>query len=121
MHIICPHCTTPYVIDLAILGSTGRTVRCSRCREVWLARREDGVTAPAMAGGPEAGTTNAAAEWEALAGDDDDVPTGPPEVDSPSIADEWNDDEGASQEAATDWLPAARHATHDPEPGLPPP
>jgi predicted Zn finger-like uncharacterized protein len=119
MHIICPHCTTPYVIDLAILGSTGRNVRCSRCREVWLARREDGVTAPAMAGGPEAGTTDAAAEWEALARDDDHAAAEPPEVDSPSIAGDWTDDQGASQEAATDWLAAARHDSDDPEPGLP--
>ena len=41
MHIICPHCTTSYAIDLATLGVAGRTVRCSRCKEVWLARPED--------------------------------------------------------------------------------
>jgi predicted Zn finger-like uncharacterized protein len=115
MHIICPHCTTPYEIDLAILGSTGRTVRCSRCREVWLARREDGVTAPAMADGPEAGTTDPAAEWEALARDDEDIGTGPPEVDSPSIAGEWTEDDDESHEAATDWLANARHDADDPE------
>jgi predicted Zn finger-like uncharacterized protein len=52
MHIICPHCTTSYAIDLATLGAAGRTVRCSRCKEVWLARPEDAtalVAAPAMA------------------------------------------------------------------------
>ena len=58
MHIICPHCTTSYAIDLATLGAAGRTVRCSRCKEVWLARPEDAVEiaapAPAMA---EAGQT----------------------------------------------------------------
>ena len=115
MHIICPHCTTPYVIDLAILGSSGRTVRCSRCREVWLARREDEVAAPAMADGPEAGTTDAASEWEALARDDDPVGSEPPEVDSPPIAGDWTDDEGRSHEAATDWLDAARHHADEPE------
>jgi predicted Zn finger-like uncharacterized protein len=41
MHIVCPHCTTSYAIDLATLGAAGRTVRCSRCKEVWLARPED--------------------------------------------------------------------------------
>src|SRR4051812_48368915 len=40
MHIICPHCTTTYAIDLDTLGVSGRTVRCSRCRQVWLARPE---------------------------------------------------------------------------------
>ena len=43
MHIICPHCTTSYAIDLATLGGAGRTVRCSRCKEVWLARPEDAI------------------------------------------------------------------------------
>src|SRR6201996_1346044 len=43
MHIICPHCTTSYAINLATLGVGGRTVRCSRCKEVWLAHREDAV------------------------------------------------------------------------------
>src|SRR5258707_9803549 len=72
MHIICPHCTTSYAIDLATLGAAGRTVRCSRCKEVWLARPEDAVEiaapVPAMAGASEqaAGTEHAAAEWEAL-------------------------------------------------------
>ena len=55
MRIICPHCTTTYAIDLATLGAAGRTVRCSRCKEVWLARPEDAVNiqalAPAMADG----------------------------------------------------------------------
>ena len=51
MHIICPHCTTSYAIDLATLGAAGRTVRCSRCKEVWLARPEDAteVAAPVPA------------------------------------------------------------------------
>ena len=72
MHIICPHCTTSYAIDLATLGAAGRTVRCSRCKEVWLARPEDAteLAAPvhAMAGAAaQAGTDDAAAEWQALA------------------------------------------------------
>ena len=43
MHIVCPHCTTSYAIDPATLGAGGRTVRCSRCKEVWLARPEDAI------------------------------------------------------------------------------
>ena len=76
MHIMCPHCTTSYAIDLANLGAAGRTVRCSRCKEVWLARPEDAVEIlapePAMAQA-SAGSANedAAAEWEALAREDD--------------------------------------------------
>jgi predicted Zn finger-like uncharacterized protein len=48
MHIICPHCTTTYAIELSTLGVAGRTVRCSRCREVWLARPQDVRNAYAM-------------------------------------------------------------------------
>jgi predicted Zn finger-like uncharacterized protein len=94
MHIVCPHCTTSYAIDLATLGTAGRTVRCSRCKEVWLARPEDAVEIaapmPAMA---EAGNQDAAAEWEALAretgGEDEETPV----VDSPSISGDMPDDE----------------------------
>src|SRR5712671_4382856 len=88
MHIICPHCTTSYAIDLATLGAAGRTVRCSRCKEVWLARPEDAIEvaalAPAMAeaGGPS-GPLDAAAEWDALAREEEGQET--PVVDSPSI------------------------------------
>src|SRR3981081_3991314 len=92
MHIICPHCTTSYAIDLATLGAAGRTVRCSRCKEVWLARPEDAtdLTAqvPAMA---EAGASsqNAAAEWEALARKGGNEEQETPVVDSPSISADW--------------------------------
>src|SRR6266404_7048298 len=74
MHIICPHCTTSYAIDLATLGAAGRSVRCSRCKEVWLARPEDAtdIAAPVMAAASEqAGNNDAAAEWEAMAREDD--------------------------------------------------
>ncbi len=51
MHIVCPHCTTSYAIDLATLGGAGRTVRCSRCKEVWLARPEDAIEVAAVGPG----------------------------------------------------------------------
>src|SRR5438128_2572792 len=64
MHIICPHCTTSYAINLATLGAAGRTVRCSRCKEVWLARPEDAVAiAPAMAEASQ----GSEADWPSIA------------------------------------------------------
>ena len=60
MHIVCPHCTTSYAIDLATLGGAGRTVRCSRCKEVWLARPEDAIEAAPVAAMAEAGNEAAA-------------------------------------------------------------
>src|SRR3982074_3645884 len=95
MHIVCPHCTTSFAINLATLGAAGRNVRCSRCKEVWLARPEDAVeiapAGPAMAEPPSQGTANAeadaAAEWEAMAGQEE--AEGAPVVDSPSISADW--------------------------------
>jgi predicted Zn finger-like uncharacterized protein len=90
MHIVCPHCTTSYAIDLATLGVAGRTVRCSRCKEVWQARpqdvREVAAAVPAMA---DAGDPDTAAEPHAYAHHDgrSDGPT--PIIDSPSISADW--------------------------------
>jgi len=95
MLIVCPHCTTSYAIDLATLGSSGRSVRCSRCQEVWQARPEDAVAAPTpVAAMADAGGSDSmmdmdiAAEWDALAEDDTDES---PLVDSPPIAG-WPED-----------------------------
>jgi predicted Zn finger-like uncharacterized protein len=118
MHIICPHCTTSYAIDLATLGAAGRTVRCSRCKEVWLAWPEDAIklvaSAPAMAGaGEQAGNTGAAVEWDALAREDHGREQDPPVVDSPSISGDWPT--SAQGEAATeaDWPQVAQHDVQD--------
>ncbi len=116
MRIVCPHCTTSYAIDLATLGGAGRTVRCSRCKEVWLARPQDAVEAvalaPAMAeaGRQSDSEDDTAAEWDALAREDDGEET--PVVDSPSISGDWpseDDGEGSPQAAGSDWLSQARH------------
>jgi predicted Zn finger-like uncharacterized protein len=103
MLIVCPHCTTSYAIDLATLGTAGRSVRCSRCQEVWLARPEDAVAAPApVAAMANAGGSDSmmdmdvAAEWDALAEDDTDES---PMVDSPPIAG-WPED-ALSEDAAS--------------------
>jgi predicted Zn finger-like uncharacterized protein len=109
MHLVCPHCSTSYAIDPATLGAGGRTVRCSRCKEVWLARPEDAIkpapAVPAFAeASQEAAQADAAAEWEALARDDaggDQAPI----VDSPPIAGDWQTG-GSSSEA--DWPAIAR-------------
>jgi predicted Zn finger-like uncharacterized protein len=117
MHIVCPHCTTSYAIDLATLGAAGRTVRCSRCKEVWLARPEDAVNlaapVPAMAeAGQEAGAEDAAAEWEALGRQSDDPEQETPEVDSPSISADWPVS-ADGEDATTDWPAVARNDMHD--------
>lgn len=64
MPIVCPHCATSYAVDPATLGAGGRMVRCSRCRETWLARSEDAgiVRASTAIGNANADVT---AEWEA--------------------------------------------------------
>src|SRR6202021_1605152 len=113
MHIICPHCTTSYAIDLATLGAAGRTVRCSRCKEVWLARPEDATEivapVPAMAA---AGNQDAAAEWDALAREDSGQDHETPVVDSPSISGDWPDESppGAGE---ADWPSMARPDPQD--------
>lgn len=117
MHIICPHCTTSYAIDLATLGAAGRTVRCSRCKEVWLARPEDATelaaAVPAMAGaGQQAGHADAAEEWEALAREDDSAEA--PVVDSPSISADWpSTAAGEASPDEADWTSTTRHDMHD--------
>lgn len=118
MLIICPHCTTSYGINLATLGTAGRTVRCSRCKEVWLARPEDvveaGAQVPAMAAAAPAmaqqgaSQRDAADEWEAMARQETAEQV--PRVDSPSLA-AWQDDHAPTAEA--DWTTEARHDVHD--------
>ena len=125
MHIMCPHCTTSYAIDLATLGAAGRTVRCSRCKEVWLARPEDatelGAPVPAMAeAAAQAGTDDAAAEWEALAREEQPVEGEPPVVDSPSIAGDWPvSGETTFQAGASDWASEVSHDALTAEPARP--
>lgn len=110
MHIVCPHCTTSYAINPSTLGASGRTVRCSRCKETWLARPEDAVemavAAPAMAQSRQAAEDDAAAQWDAMAREESDASqeTGrdAPEVDSPSISADMPTD------SDVDWPSVAR-------------
>ena len=120
MHIICPHCTTSYAIELATLGAAGRTVRCSRCKEVWLARPEDATDlsakVPAMAeAGDQAGGADAAGQWAAPARRHDDPhPQETPEIDSPPISAEMPADGAPRHE--TDWPSIAQDEIHDSKP-----
>jgi predicted Zn finger-like uncharacterized protein len=116
MPIVCPHCTTSYAVDPATLGAAGRNVRCSRCKEVWLARPEDAAemamaSAVRAGAGRQAADTDAAAEWEAMAREDDGGVQAPPVVDSPSISADWP---GASQ-PDSDWATMARSDQQDPD------
>jgi predicted Zn finger-like uncharacterized protein len=110
MHIVCPHCTTSYAIDLATLGASGRTVRCSRCKEVWLARPEDAIElAAAVPAAASAGGDDAAAEWERMANEEAGQTDDTPVVDSPSISADWPADD-ASQ---PNWQSAAQDDADD--------
>jgi predicted Zn finger-like uncharacterized protein len=108
MHIVCPHCTTSYAIDPATLGMAGRTVRCSRCKEVWLARPEDAIeiapVAAMAAAGQEAGNADdTAAQWEAMAREEGEA-SDTPVIDSPSISGDWPvNGAGTAQSTDTDW------------------
>jgi predicted Zn finger-like uncharacterized protein len=115
MHIVCPHCSTSYALDPATLGVAGRTVRCSRCKEVWLARPEDAIEmapARAMAAASQpSGDTDAAAEWDALAREDDGQEA--PVVDSPSISADWPDGDATPPDADSDWPSVAQDDAED--------
>src|SRR5260370_38395229 len=123
MQIIWPYCTTSYAIDLATLGAAGRTVRCSRCKEVWLARPEDATElaarVPAMAAASAQSAGNdAAAEWEGLAREDDGHQAETPVVESPSRSGGWPasaDGEGSPRAIETDWPSRARTGGPDTE------
>jgi len=74
MLIVCPSCTTAYRIELSTLGAAGRSVRCARCRTVWLASVTDMAPA-ALALSPVPSGPNAA-----------DPPPQPPAEDRPETA-----------------------------------
>ena len=120
MHLICPHCTTSYAINPATLGSAGRTVRCSRCKETWLARPEDAIEmADAMpatmanrAQSAPSAENDPASEWEAMAREEEGQDA--PVVDSPSISAGWPaEGEGSQPGGDTDWPSAARQDAED--------
>ncbi|MBR0847904.1 zinc-ribbon domain-containing protein [Bradyrhizobium diazoefficiens] len=111
MHIVCPHCTTSYAIQLASLAN-GRTVRCSRCRETWVAHPEDAIeeAVPAMAAASQGDDQSDLAEqWSSYDRDDSEAET--PVIDSPSIASGWPGEDARDLE--DEWSRAARSAEDD--------
>jgi len=90
MLIVCPSCTTSYLIDPASVGPAGRTVRCARCKVTW------------FAGGPTpkpevaAFVDNVIAEAEAQSGENySSMPpsrTAEPTPDHESAADDFGHD-----------------------------
>lgn len=116
MHIVCPHCTTSYAIKLASLGTNGRTVRCSRCKETWVARPEGAIEeapVPAMAVSQADDQADLAEQWNSYAKDDGAAET--PVVESPSIASDWPAEDAAETE--DDWSAAAL-SSEDDDPGI---
>lgn len=107
MHIVCPHCTTSYAIKLASLGPNGRTVRCSRCKETWVAYADDAIeeaSVPAMAAASQSeDQSDLSEQWNSYAKDDGVSDT--PVVDSPSIASDWPADD--AKEIEDEWTAAA--------------
>ena len=110
MHIVCPHCTTSYAIKLASLGANGRTVRCSRCKETWMAHPADAIeeaTVPAMAAASRTDDqSDLAAQWNSYASD---ATAETPVVESPSTASDWPTEDAAEDE----WSAAARQAEEE--------
>jgi predicted Zn finger-like uncharacterized protein len=103
MHIVCPHCTTSYEVNPASFGEAGRTVRCSRCKETWLAHPEELASAeapvPELASAAAAGNDPNDAGWGDLGADDEGADGETPMVDSPSISGDLPEDQ-----VANDWL-----------------
>jgi predicted Zn finger-like uncharacterized protein len=90
MPIICPHCATSYAVDPSAFGPQGRTVRCARCKETWVAMPDGTVgssartMAPAFSAGERPVPPAEDSGWGDV-GFDSDFES-PPHVESPSIA-----------------------------------
>jgi predicted Zn finger-like uncharacterized protein len=109
MQLACPTCHTAFHIEPGTLGDNGRSVRCTRCRTVWLARSADLLPDPVMA--------------EASAGEGSTLPTISGGGLLPQVV-PWNDTVMVEVEssppvapvaarpaiAERDWSPAARRA-----------
>jgi predicted Zn finger-like uncharacterized protein len=100
MLIVCPNCATSYRVEPASLGAAGRSVRCVRCRSVWLAHDPSALDAVADGYRSEAlavAGQSPAAEQSARA--PDTVPPAAPETTEPPEAAEQN---SSAIEIATD-------------------
>jgi predicted Zn finger-like uncharacterized protein len=111
MQIVCPNCGTSYDVAAKAFGPAGRTVRCVRCRETWLARADDMVRADALVeAAADIGWGNAAQPEPAAAQTDaETIEHELPQVESPPLV----HDEPAAQDwtvTAREEAPAARQA-----------
>ena len=103
MHIVCPHCTTSFAVNPASFGDAGRMVRCSRCKEVWLAQPEELARArvPAMA---EPDPNEDMSAWGITEDEAEEAPAAAiPVVESPSISADL-----PPQATEADWTAMAR-------------
>jgi predicted Zn finger-like uncharacterized protein len=48
MLIVCPTCATTYQIQLAALGAAGRSVRCTKCKDTWVATPDSVIDEAAL-------------------------------------------------------------------------
>jgi predicted Zn finger-like uncharacterized protein len=113
MHIVCPHCRTSYAAHAATFGDAGRTVRCSKCKETWLAHPEElaSVEAPAPAmEAAQSGNDSDLSGWGDLGPDEDEQGQDTPTVDSPSISADWSADEDSQDDGGTDGVAASRES-----------
>jgi len=104
MQIVCPHCTTSYAVDAATFGSAGRTVRCARCKETWLAFPEEIAAPYAVASGAD--DDGGWDEPPPASSAEADVPV----VESPSIS---SDLPAHAEHDDAEWTTLARHEVDD--------
>src|SRR4030088_729653 len=99
MQIVCPNCETSYQVAASAMGTSGRSVRCARCRTVWFATDTSALLEIAashraeMARFATPSGTDEGSEWPAPGGGaegDPDLPVDSPDVgyvnDAPPIA-----------------------------------
>jgi len=100
MQIVCPHCSTSYAVNAATFGSAGRTVRCARCKETWLAYPEETPAPYAMTSEPQGPS-----DWDSPP-PEQSAEADMPVVDSPPITSDMPDG-GAADDG--EWTTLARH------------
>ncbi len=100
MQITCPNCQTSYQVDPSSVGSTGRSVRCARCRTVWFAANTGALSEIALSHRAEIAEFAAVSAAEAPWPEPDASPADTPEPadvgfvhDAPPIADSGGSDD----------------------------
>ncbi len=113
MLIVCPNCSTSYMVDPSALGSGGRTVRCARCKTTWFASWQK------QAPNAKAFVDGAIAEAQAQTSP---APAQPSAADIPQAPDDFGaeaaEPAGAAESHTEDAWPEPEPAAHEqaPEP-----